>query len=109
MARRERFRKMNLKEKATRKTPAEVISLTQSLIRASPLFVWRLLLYRLFQLLSFRRLRSRTARAATVFSNEFDASFFKSRSDVVSSCLPAGEPAFRSFQALYGWKRDVRT
>jgi hypothetical protein len=45
--------------------------------------------------------------AAAILVDEFDACFLESSSDFVTGCLPTAEPAFRGFQALYGWKRDI--
>jgi len=47
-------------------------------------------------------------RPASVFTNEFDTRFLKGSADFVRSCLPTTQPAFRRFQALYGWERYIR-
>jgi hypothetical protein len=47
--------------------------------------------------------------AAAVLVDEFDTCFLESSPDFVTGYLSTAEPAFRGFQALYGWKRDVRS
>jgi len=63
----------------------------------------------LFGLLWPLMLAKSHARPAAVLVDELNSCFLESGLDFFSGCLSPSKPAICRFQALYGWKGDLRS